>query len=392
MSWTTSKLLAAKDAPSPARQNGKASLPQLARFEALEAIGEGGMSTVYKCRHRSTGEIVAVKLLSQEVARSPVLLKRFEQEFQVSRRLHHPNIVRMLDFGRDEAGPYLVMELVDGMSLGELIEREGALPEAEAVHLIAQVARGLEYAHTQGIIHRDIKPDNILLGTDGQAKLTDLGLVKLVNEDMNLTRPGQGLGTPNFMAPEQFSSAKTIDRRSDVYGLGATLYQAVTGTLPFEAESPIDILRKKALNELAPPRQLASAVSEPVERAILRAMSIAPGERPGSPAELVAELTGRRRRRAPACPAAEDPNGSATQPAQDKPPQNPSPQAVEPTKSVTSPSRSVTPSPAARRPRPAQARATPVYDWGISETWQWVFAGLLAVGAAAGFIVMHFLK
>jgi serine/threonine protein kinase len=382
-------------------QGGPGVLPKLDRYEFLAKVGEGGMSTVYKARHSLTGEIVAIKLLSPEVASKPVLLKRFEQEFQAASRLDHPGIVRSLDFGQSALGPYLVMEFVDGMSLGERIARTGKLPEAEAVRLIAQIAEALDYTHNQGVIHRDVKPDNILLNKEGRAKLTDLGLVKQVDGDLNLTRPGQGLGTPNFMAPEQFSSAKTIDRRCDIYGLGATLYQVITGELPFHADSSILVLRKKAFNELTRPRQLVPGLSEVVERTVLRAMSTDPSQRPATVADFIAELRGRRTRRPPRTPAPPTPTTTRTlsphtptaRLARPVPSQEPAPQVAEPARSEMRRSPSPCSSPASLSPAPANlAKAEPEQGPQTQERWEWLLAAVCLAAAAAGFFVMSCLK
>src|SRR6266446_5072477 len=182
----------------------------IGNYDLLEKIAEGGMGAIYKGRHRQTGQVVAIKVMPAHMASNPVLLKRFEQEFRAASRLDHPNVVRALDYGDSGASPYLVMEFVEGESLGKKLERDGKLPEDEAIRLIAQVAQGLHRAHKQGLIHRDVKPDNILVTADGVAKLADLGLVKEIEADLNLTRTGRGLGTPHFMAPEQFRNAKNV--------------------------------------------------------------------------------------------------------------------------------------------------------------------------------------
>ncbi|MCS7161679.1 MAG: protein kinase, partial [Gemmatales bacterium] len=194
--------------------------------------------------------------------------------------------------------PYIVMELVEGESLGQRVERLGRLPEAEAVAYSVQVAQGLHQAHRQGIIHRDVKPDNILVDSRGQAKLADLGLVKDLDADLNLTRTGRGLGTPHFMAPEQFRNAKNADVRCDVYSLGATLYMLVTGQLPFRGCSPLDAWIRKIHNDLPSPRQLRADLSERVDWAIRRAMSADPDKRPADCREFVEDLSGQRMREA----------------------------------------------------------------------------------------------
>jgi serine/threonine protein kinase len=264
---------------------------KVGEYEVLAKIGDGGTATVYKARHATTGEVVAVKVASDQTAGDPVRRKRFEQEFHVTRNLNHPNLVRALRLCRDGGVPYLVLEYVDGESLGERIESKGRLPEAEAVRIITAVAGVLQAAHKQRVVHRDIKPDNILLTPDGTAKLTDLGLAKDVEASFDLTRPMTGLGTPNFMAPEQFRDAKHADARCDVYGLGATLYMAVTGKLPFAARFPIDVFQKKIDGDLTPPRKIVKDLSPAVERAIVKAMDVNPRRRHASCQELIDDLT-----------------------------------------------------------------------------------------------------
>ncbi|MER3414998.1 MAG: serine/threonine protein kinase [Gemmataceae bacterium] len=266
-------------------------------YVILEKIADGGMGTVFKARHAQTGEIVAIKTIPPHLAANPVLLKRFEQEFRAASRLQHPNIVRAIAFGYEDKTPYLVMEYVDGESLGQKIHREGRLSEAVAIRIIAQVAQGLHRAHKAGLIHRDVKPDNILLTSQGEAKLADLGLAKEQDNDLNLTRTGRGLGTPHFMAPEQFRDAKGADVRCDIYSLGATLYMMVTGELPFKSCGPLDAWMKKVHNELTPPRLLAPSLSERTDWAIRRAMAADPQLRPGSCKEFIEDLTGKTLRK-----------------------------------------------------------------------------------------------
>ena len=181
------------------------------------------------------------------------------------------------------------------------------MPEERGILLIAQVCQGLHRAHKQKLIHRDVKPDNILLTPDGMAKLTDLGLVKDADNEMNLTKTGRGLGTPNYMAPEQFRDAKNADVRCDVYSLGATLYTLITGEVPFGKVGPLECWLRKQRNELPSPRELNPAISERVDWAIMRAMSGDPSQRPGSCKEFVEDLTGNSLRQA--APQAVKPTG-----------------------------------------------------------------------------------
>ncbi len=274
-------------------------LGSVGNYDLVEKIAEGGMGTVYRGRDRTSGQTVAIKIAPAHISKNPVLLKRFETEFKVARDLDHPNIVRALDFGRDNNQvPYLVMEFVEGESLGQKIERDGPLNENEAIRLIAQIAQGLHKAHKQGIVHRDVKPDNILVTPDGQAKLTDLGLVKEVEADLNLTRTGRGLGTPHFMAPEQFRAAKNAGPRADIYSLGATLYMMVTGTLPFASSNgPLDAWMRKINNDLPTPRELMPGLSERLDWAIRRAMSPDQEKRPATCREFVEDVTGHSTRK-----------------------------------------------------------------------------------------------
>ena len=276
----------------------------LGNYDVVSKIAEGGMGTVYKARHRGTGEIVAIKVISAGPSRNPVTLQRFEREFQAARVLDHPNVVRAVEYCGVGPYPFLVMEFVDGESLGQRVERVGAIAEASALDLIAQVCDGLQRAHKQGLVHRDVKPDNVLVTKEGVAKLTDMGLVKEVENDLNLTRTGRGLGTPFYMAPEQFRNAKGVDARGDIYSLGATLYCLVTGVVPFNNSNPLDCWMKKIRNEFPAPKELKPELSDRVDWAIRRAMSAEPAQRPASCREFLEDLTGQSRGSGTVKPAA----------------------------------------------------------------------------------------
>ena len=272
-------------------------LQQVGNYDLVEKIAEGGMGTVYKGRHRQTGQIVAIKIVPSHMKTNAIFIKRFEQEYNAAKALDHPNIVRAIEFGRSDGTPYLVMEFVDGESLGQKLENVGHLGETEAIKIIGQVAQGLHKAHKVGLIHRDVKPDNILLTPEGEVKLVDLGLVKEIDADLNLTRTNRGLGTPHFMAPEQFRNAKNADVRCDIYSMAATMYMMVTGELPFKACGPLDAWMKKINNEITAPRQLMPALSERVDWAIRRSMSADPAQRASSCREFIEDLTGHSTRK-----------------------------------------------------------------------------------------------
>jgi serine/threonine protein kinase len=273
-------------------QTSQASVPRtIGTYRILSLLAEGGMSTVYKGHDPATGATVAIKLGDAESTRDPVLLKRFEQEFRATSNLDHPHIVRVLEFGWAGPRPYIVMEFVDGGDLWTRIDRKGRLSPIEAVGYIVQVAKALHEAHGRGIIHRDIKPDNILLTRSGQAKLTDLGLSKDLESQCELTRPSRGIGTPNFIAPEQFSDARHAGVRCDVYSLGATLCMALTGQVPFAAATLSAVLKKKQANDFTSPRQIVPAISAHIDGAVRRAMMADPEQRYASCLEFIQALT-----------------------------------------------------------------------------------------------------
>src|SRR5262245_48803627 len=231
--------IAARSIPSMTAKDVPTTGTTIGSYDLLEKIAEGSMGIVYKARHFQTSEIVAIKVLAKEIARNAVVLKRFEQEFRVAGKLNHENIVRVIEYCGTGNPPYFVMEYVDGPSLGDKLDREGKMREEDALYIIVQIAHGLHRAHAQGLIHRDIKPDNILITSKNRAKLADMGLAKDLDGSADLTRTGRGLGTPTYMAPEQFRNAKNASIRCDVYSLGATLYHMVTGELPFGVADPV---------------------------------------------------------------------------------------------------------------------------------------------------------
>jgi serine/threonine protein kinase len=261
-------------------------------YDLLEKIGRGGMGTIYRGRHRFSGQLVAVKVLAPSAAADPVLRKRFEQEFLAASRLHHPHIVQGLDLGLAHDPPYLVMEFVEGPNLGQLVREHGRLPEAQAVGMIVQIAQGLHQAHQNKLIHRDIKPDNILLSKSGEAKLADLGLVKDLESTGDLTRSRTCLGTACFMAPEQYDDAKRVGVTSDVYALAASLYWALTGLLPFPSRGHLTLLKKKLADDFVPPISHVPSLNARVNETICRSLKRDPGLRPASCAEFVKALTG----------------------------------------------------------------------------------------------------
>src|SRR2546421_11409405 len=248
----------------------------LGQFRIVERIGSGGMAAVFKAYQPTLDRYVAIKVLPAHYARDPVFVKRFELQARSVARLAHPNIVQIHDFGEQDNIIYIVMEYVDGGTLKDRLKRP--LPVADAADFIIQAAEGLECAHRNGIVHRDVKPANILLRKDGHLLLSDFGIAKILEGTTNLTRVGTGIGTPQYMSPEQ-GTGQPVDRRSDIYSLGIVLYHALTGRVPFTADSPLSITVKH-LNEPIPVEHLrVKGVPQPIEQVVLKMTAKAPADR-----------------------------------------------------------------------------------------------------------------
>ena len=255
----------------------------LGRYHILEQLGEGGMATVYKAYDTRLECDVAVKVIRTEkfmpevLARAP---KRFEREAKALARLTHPNIVKVTDYGEYEGRPYLVMPYLPGGNLKGLLKERGRLNWQEAARTLIPVARALEYAHSQGVIHRDVKPSNILITQSGEYMLTDFGVAKVLEEEatVDLTGTAAAVGTPEYMAPEQ-ASAKTADQRADIYALGIVFYEMLTGRRPFEADTPLGVIIKQASEPLPRPRQFVPDLPDRAEQILLKALAKKPEDR-----------------------------------------------------------------------------------------------------------------
>lgn len=209
------------------------------RYRLVELLGQGGMATIYRATDSALGRDVAVKVLHPEYGHDPDFVARFRQEAHAAASLSHPGIVGVFDFGTDEAGPYLVMELVDGEDLAALIRRNGPLPPRQAARLVAEVARALDAAHERGIVHRDVKPGNIMLTSNGRVKVTDFGIARAW-ADARLTLPGTTLGSVHYFSPEQ-ALGEPATAASDIYSLGIVLYELLTGRRPWEGDSAASV-------------------------------------------------------------------------------------------------------------------------------------------------------
>ena len=240
------------------------------RYQEMAKIGEGGMGRVYKAYDTVMDEWVALKTLPPELADKPELLKRFIQEARATQKLSHPNIIRVHDVIEIDKILYIKMEYVDGADLKAIIKEKGALPIEQVEKYFKQICSGLGYAHSQGVIHRDIKPPNILIDKSGKIKITDFGIAKAL-ETTGFTRTGQMMGTPAYMSPEQ-ADAKHIDHRSDIYSLGIVLYEMLTGDVPFKADSPVAMGIKHLKETPISPRQLRKDIPEYWEKIIIKCM------------------------------------------------------------------------------------------------------------------------
>jgi formylglycine-generating enzyme required for sulfatase activity/tRNA A-37 threonylcarbamoyl transferase component Bud32 len=262
------------------------------RYRVEGTIGSGGMAVVYKAFDTRVDTEVAIKVIATENLPPKTLeraLKRFEREAKALARLNHPNIVKVMDYGEYEGQPYLVMPYLSGGTLKEKLGKP--ISWADVVELILPVAEALRYAHSEHMIHRDVKPSNIILTRGGHPMLTDFGIAKLLDleDTVDLTGTSAAVGTPEYMAPEQ-ARAKSVDHRADIYSLGIVLYEMATGRRPFTADTPMDVLIKQATEPLPPPRKFAPDLPKRAEQILVKALAKSPDDRYQTMDELYAAL------------------------------------------------------------------------------------------------------
>ncbi len=264
------------------------------RYEIGGIVGRGGMGVVYRAVDRQLDEVVALKVLRPEgLASDPTLLDRFKQEIRLARRITHRNVLRTHDFGETDGVPYISMEYVEGVTLKELISRKGALPVGVSLRIAKQICQGLEAAHQQGVVHRDIKPQNMLiLPETGEVKIMDFGIARVTTVDgvSGLTTAGSVLGTPDYMPPEQ-AQGKAADFRSDLYSVGVVLFEMFTGRLPFPAKTPLAVIMGHIQGPVPKPRGLNPALAPEIEALVLRCLEKLPAKRYTRAEELLAALT-----------------------------------------------------------------------------------------------------
>ncbi len=262
---------------------------QIAGYDVGAKIGQGAMGAVYKATQLSLGRTVAFKVLDSKFVRDPIYLERFEREAQSAAKLHHYNIVQVFDFGEHKGVYFIASEFVDGTNVKQLVISQGALDVSQATDIILQACRGLSAAEKHGIIHRDIKPDNLMLTKDGTVKIADFGLAKAIKQDAGVTQAGVIVGTPFYMSPEQ-AQGLDLDIRSDIYSLGVTFYHLVTGQIPFDGESVIGVLLKQISAERPDPVAINPNCPLVLGQVIMRMMSRERKKRYNTTAELIQVL------------------------------------------------------------------------------------------------------
>ncbi len=259
----------------------------------MEPLGKGGMGEVFKALHKTMAREVAIKFVALQVAKDPDALARFQREVRAAAKLIHPNIVTAFDAGIDRKRPYLVMECVAGKDLSRILEKHPNIPIRQAILWIEQAASGLACAHENGIVHRDIKPQNLLVDAKGQVKILDLGLARIaadIAQSRELTSSGTVMGTADYMAPEQASDAKNVDHRADIYALGCTLYRILAGRAPFETDSMVNTLVAHRTKPIPSLKAARPDVPESLEKLYQKMMAKRPEDRIGSMNEVIEAL------------------------------------------------------------------------------------------------------
>ena len=257
------------------------------RYEILEVIGTGGMAVVYKALCHRLNRLVAIKILKDEFSRDQEFRRRFHAESQAVAMLSHPNIVSVYDVSRSGDVDYIVMELIEGITLKQYLEKKGRLNWRETLHFSMQIAKALEHAHSRGIIHRDIKPHNIMILKDGSIKVADFGIARIGSAQNTLTR--EALGSVHYISPEQAKGGH-VDCRSDLYSLGVVMYEMLTGRTPYDGETPVSVAIQHINGGATPPSELVEGIPRGIEQITMHAMEVNPDDRYASATEMLHDM------------------------------------------------------------------------------------------------------
>lgn len=364
----------------------------LGQYQIIETLGTGGMAVVYRARQTSVDRYVAIKVIRSEIATQSDFQARFEREARTIAAFSHPHIIKLFDYGRHENSSYLVMELMPGGSLDQLIRTNTGLPLDKAARLLRQIAEALDYAHKRGVIHRDLKPQNILLDENGNAMLTDFGIAKLVEQStMALTQTGTSVGTPSYMSPEQWRG-EDLDAMSDIYALGIILFEMLTGQLPFTSDTPYGMMHKHLFIEAPSARNLKTTLPDGIDVVVARALAKDKSLRYSSAAELYSafetaiqpSVSSGVRRTQPSQPEADNDYTEVFESAAYVPTSPPSPPTGGGSKRVTTAG-----APPSKAATPTYEAPAPVREGGRRNLLPLAIVPVLLIAAAALFFVFR---
>ena len=358
------------------------------RYRLLELLGQGGMATIYRARDAQLERDVAVKLLRPEFGQDPDFLARFRDEARAAASLSHPNIVPVFDFGEDPSGPYIVMELVEGQDLAAVLRENGFLAPRQAAHIAADVARALQVAHYRGIVHRDVKPSNILVGRDGRVHVADFGIARAMTE-AQVTLPGTTMGSVHYFSPEQ-ARGETATAASDIYSLGIVLFEMLTGQRPFSGDGAAAVAMARLTTTPPRPSALRPSVPPELDQIVTRAMAFEPTDRYASAAAMASALEGFLGAEKPAAAAGAAVAGAAVAAAATAGP--PAPIPYPPSAYARPPSAPPTVSTQGTPPPPPVAGDDGPEEDDGSNLWAWIagIAGILIL-LLIGFLLFRFL-
>src|ERR1700756_68469 len=282
------------------------------RYQVLQILGEGGMGAVYKAKDLELNRVIALKVIRPELASNPEILQRFKQELILARQITDRNVIRIFDLGEAEGTKFITMEYVEGESLYQILRRQGKIPVPEAVNIMRQMLSGLQAAHREGVIHRDLKPGNIMRDAQGRVVVMDFGLARSLEGD-GMTRTGTMMGTMEYMSPEQ-AQAKELDARSDIFTVGLICYEMLTGKMPFHADSAVASLLRRMKERAAPPSDWDASIPQPVSELVSRCLERDRAHRWQSAQEILDRIDEIQGRRPPSLISSPPPVSIATPP------------------------------------------------------------------------------